>query len=98
MEKANACAEVLRKQIKETENQLKILKEQLAQVEARELDVKIGKLGIDSPVTRKWPLEGEEYRRYGRQMIVPGFGIEGLFSLFLFKGEKGKFWRMEWRM
>jgi len=91
MEKANACAEVLRKQIKETENQLKILREQLAQVEARELDVEIEKLEIDSPVTRKWPLEGEEYRRYGRQMIVPGFGIEGLFSLFIFGGGKGNF-------
>lgn len=27
--------------------------------------------------TRRWPLEAEEYRRYGRQMIVPQLGIQG---------------------
>ncbi len=25
----------------------------------------------------RWPLEENEYRRYGRQMIMPEFGIEG---------------------
>lgn len=25
----------------------------------------------------KWPLSSEEYKRYGRQMIVPNIGIQG---------------------
>lgn len=25
----------------------------------------------------QWPLEDHEYERYGRQMVVPGFGLEG---------------------
>lgn len=27
--------------------------------------------------TRQWPLLPEEYRRYGRQMIIPQVGLEG---------------------
>ncbi len=27
----------------------------------------------------RWPLRGEEYRRYGRQMIVPSVGIQGIY-------------------
>jgi adenylyltransferase/sulfurtransferase len=30
---------------------------------------------------RKWPLEEHDYQRYGRQMIVPNFGLQGSFSL-----------------
>ena len=25
----------------------------------------------------KWPLDADEYRRYGRQMIIPEIGLEG---------------------
>lgn len=27
--------------------------------------------------SRKWPLEAEEYIRYGRQMIMPEIGLQG---------------------
>lgn len=30
----------------------------------------------------KWPLDAEEYRRYGRQMIMPEIGLEGNLSNF----------------
>jgi len=85
MDSANASAAALRKQIFETEAQLKKLKEQLAQVEATD---GISSISLNSsandPVTLsegKWPLSKEEYRRYGRQMIVPSIGIQGLSSL-----------------
>jgi len=84
MDSATASAESLRKQIFDTEDELKRLKEQLASVEAQEglegLHLSNGGL-----VTKtKWPLTAEEYRRYGRQMIVPSVGIEGTwFSLVL---------------
>ena len=28
-------------------------------------------------LTKEWPLQGEEYRRYGRQLIVPEIGLQG---------------------
>lgn len=31
--------------------------------------------------TRRWPLEGEEYKRYGRQMIMPEVGLHGQLHL-----------------
>lgn len=88
MESANASAEALRKQILETEAQLQRLKDQLAQVEAESV-VQAG--GVDetsisgSLVTedRKWPLSAEDYKRYGRQMIVPSIGIQGMFYILL---------------
>lgn len=30
---------------------------------------------------RRWPLEKGEYRRYGRQMIVPEVGLQGMDAL-----------------
>jgi adenylyltransferase and sulfurtransferase len=33
--------------------------------------------------TNKWPLLPEEYKRYGRQMIVSEIGIHGLCGVFL---------------
>jgi hypothetical protein len=81
MDSANASAEVLKKQILETEAQLKRLKDQLAQVETGSIEHDVNGLRLsDSPVTqdRKWPLSAEEYKRYGRQMIVPSIGIRGI--------------------
>lgn len=79
METANASAESLRKQISETETQLKSLREKLAALEASHPS---NSLKIEEPVT-KWPLSPEEYKRYGRQMIVPSIGIQGELTLVL---------------
>ncbi|KAG0651098.1 Sulfurtransferase uba4 [Hyphodiscus hymeniophilus] len=85
MESANASAEALRKQIVCTEAELARLKLQLAQVEAGASAQETDGLSIDeqsaSPVTKKWPLLPEEYKRYGRQMIVPSIGIQGQLKL-----------------
>ena len=87
---ATESADSLRQQIAVTEKQLNKLKEQLANVEAQ-LDVRnIQQEETASPVTpAKWPLSSEEYKRYGRQMIVPNIGIKGwsyrmLFRMFLY--------------
>ena len=87
MDAATQSAEALRKQIAATEEELRRLKEQLASVEAQgsvqgvatELDGL--SLREPRPVTQgKWPLSAAEYKRYGRQMIVPNIGIQGWFS------------------
>ena len=33
--------------------------------------------GKDEENDWRWPLDAEEYRRYGRQMIMPEIGLEG---------------------
>jgi adenylyltransferase and sulfurtransferase len=80
MDRATLSAEALRRQITATEEELKRLKEQLAYVEAKDVqDLKSLSLQDEpGPVTGgRWPLSAEEYKRYGRQMIVPNIGIEG---------------------
>lgn len=103
MEPASQTAEQLRRRIAEAEDELKTLREQLAQLEPAE------KKGEDngnienppqvperqSPERRKtgapvkpieqaeaeawkWPLSEEEYERYGRQLILPQVGINGM--------------------
>ena len=88
MESANASAEALRKQIEVTESQLERLKAQLAQVEAEAVSQKIDELSARQNdarlMTKQWPLLSEEYKRYGRQMIVPSVGIQGIIVLFSF--------------
>lgn len=77
--------ERLRQEINATETQLARLKGELAALEqkstsaedTRELD---NGEGIDR-VERKWALSLEEYKRYGRQMIVPQVGIQGAYFL-----------------
>lgn len=82
MEGSNISAEALKQQIAATEKELRSLKDQLARVEAQAHDAT--KSAVEepekrSPVTqRKWPLSQEEYKRYGRQMIVPNVGIQGM--------------------
>lgn len=80
MDAATLSADALRKQIAATEEDLRRLKEQLASVEAQTVEKSLDGLALrePSPVTKgKWPLSAEEYRRYGRQMIVPDIGIQG---------------------
>lgn len=39
------------------------------------------KLFAESKIKPKWPLSKEEYRRYGRQMIIPEVGLSGQLRL-----------------
>jgi adenylyltransferase/sulfurtransferase len=87
MESASASAQALREQIAATEARLQKLKDELAQVEASDAARYLNGLSLNGgPVTpqngsAKWPLLNEEYQRYGRQMIVPSIGIQGLHFL-----------------
>lgn len=79
MDAATKTAESLRAQIEATEEQLRKLKEQLADLEDQNTSQNVQE---SDPVTqRKWPLSLEEYKRYGRQMIVPSIGNQGYYIL-----------------
>lgn len=73
------CAS-LRAQIAATETDLAKLKRELQDAEAAASAVKVPN-GINGETKdnrkRTWPLLAEEYRRYGRQMIVPQLGLQG---------------------
>lgn len=75
------CAS-LRAQIAATEAQLAGLRRELETAEQAAAAAQHAMIH-DEPInslshgTRRWPLEAEEYRRYGRQMIVPQLGIQG---------------------
>lgn len=72
------CAS-LRAQIAATEAQLAGLKRDLANAEKTAATSEAaGKTNGDTNgAGGRWPLLQEEYRRYGRQMIVPQVGLEG---------------------
>jgi adenylyltransferase/sulfurtransferase len=92
MDAATQSAEALKKQIATTEEQLKRLNEQLVAVEAqRSIEKAVDRLELGAgPVTTgKWPLELPEYKRYGRQMIVPNIGIQGGLFILLFQNPFG---------
>jgi adenylyltransferase/sulfurtransferase len=76
MDKANASAEVLKRQIAATETELSRLKEQLAKLESGSKGLGEGG-GLVTHRESRWPLSQDEYKRYGRQMIVPNYGIQG---------------------
>lgn len=86
MESANASAEALKKQILDTETELLKLKAQLAEVEyAQALEsLSVGNEPGRVTPTHKWPLSLEEYKRYGRQMIVPSVGIQGILYVSIY--------------
>ena len=75
------CAS-LRAQIAATETDLAKLKRELQDAEAAASAAKVQN-GINGEAKNKddgkrtWPLLPEEYRRYGRQMIVPQLGLQG---------------------
>lgn len=99
MDIANKSAHQLREQIAKAEEQLKHLKEQLAQVDKQASGH--GPDHVHSPKEQKerreekqakagngmpawkWPLSAEEYDRYGRQLILPNIGIQGQPPTFL---------------
>lgn len=88
METTTQTAESLRQQIAVTDEKLRKLKEQLANLEAQSVETSLRDLSVGDQASRvtncKWPLSSEEYKRYGRQMIVPDIGIQGDFpSLYL---------------
>ncbi|CEL10012.1 Putative Adenylyltransferase and sulfurtransferase uba4 [Aspergillus calidoustus] len=78
------CAS-LRSEIAATEAQLAKLKRELQEAEE---SARVSRATNNAqPATsgsrrgRKWPLLEEEYRRYGRQMIVPQVGLQGQLKL-----------------
>lgn len=63
--------ERLKREIARREEELAALKVQLV---AEEAEVK---KHTDHDTKWSWPLQPEDYLRYSRQMIVPGFGLKG---------------------
>jgi len=83
MEDIESRCAYLRAQITATETQLAALKQELEAAEKSAVAATAktngasGGLLSKNEQTRKWPLSGEEYKRYGRQMIVPQIGLQG---------------------
>jgi adenylyltransferase and sulfurtransferase len=91
----------LQLQIQGLEAQLKDLKRQLAETD---VDQPVNKPSTvvathaesspERPTASKreghwsWPLDADEYRRYGRQMIMPEIGLEGSLSPFQSRDER----------
>lgn len=91
MSYSQTAAETLRSQIIRVENQLADLKVKLVEAETsaptvshlggsscpdiKEKEVVISKLDERG----RWPLGTEEYKRYGRQLIIPEIGLKGPF-------------------
>jgi adenylyltransferase/sulfurtransferase len=79
----DTCAS-LRAQIAATEAQLEGLKRDLANAETAaksEADPTGKPLDGQNDTGTRWPLLQEEYKRYGRQMIVPQIGLRGQLKL-----------------
>lgn len=62
----------LRREIATRESELADLRSRLAVAETAQRNA-------TAPHKWNWPLEEHEYQRYGRQMIVPNFGLDGTF-------------------
>lgn len=71
--------EALRREIEEKEAELVQLRARL--VEAEKLGVEDGRDGVEGEW--KWPLEESDYERYSRQMIVPNFGLQGIYLPYI---------------
>ncbi|KAF2764200.1 hypothetical protein EJ03DRAFT_282503 [Teratosphaeria nubilosa] len=80
---------ILKQQIEATEGQLRNLKLQLQQAKhraeaSRQLsDAYMGGFPAEwlEETMRRWPLEKHEYKRYGRQLIMPEVGLHGQLRL-----------------
>lgn len=73
MEGIDRAVAELRARVATAEKELADLKEQLVQAQKQAQDAKAN-MGDRQ---RQWPLDAEEYERYGRQMILPEFGTDG---------------------
>ncbi|KAJ2900503.1 molybdenum cofactor biosynthetic protein [Zalerion maritima] len=78
----------LRAKIRDAEENLRKLKEELATLMpegtnagAGDEDTPTASMGDDVEDGWKWPLSAEEYERYGRQLIIPSVGVEGQLRL-----------------
>ncbi|KAL8901336.1 MAG: hypothetical protein Q9207_005250 [Kuettlingeria erythrocarpa] len=92
MEAAGAAVNRLRSQIAQTESQLERLKRQLAKAEEEQQENSLkdpkhklqhtngdGQISLNGESL--WPLSAEDYKRYGRQLILPQIGLEGHVKL-----------------
>ena len=91
-----ASIEVLRLTIASLEGKLQQLKRELAALESEELRPTVNLVSPERPEKhrklapnqsiRHWSprleFNVEEYKRYGRQMIIPGFGLQGQAALW----------------
>jgi adenylyltransferase/sulfurtransferase len=72
----------LRSTIVIADKELSTLKSQLQHLEKQRAQYDSPRPGSEDSrenknITPKWPLNPEEYKRYGRQMIVPQMGLQG---------------------
>jgi adenylyltransferase and sulfurtransferase len=83
MDAATEKVAALKRQIANVEKDLEALRAQLQELEASTpvLDQDDTKANFTSRVSWKWPLEEEEYARYGRQLVLPSIGIQGQLRL-----------------
>lgn len=58
------------------------LKQRIQQLEAELASVSAAAVPSE-PEGQEWALRLDEYRRYGRQMVMPEVGLEGITSLSL---------------
>lgn len=86
MDTARKSAQQLREQISKAEEELRSLREQLAQTEAHEKAQDQDQVETSATSANvsawKWPLQADEYDRYGRQLILPNVGIQGQTTSF----------------
>lgn len=85
------AVETLRSQIIRLEDQLADLKVKLVEAETSvpkipylgsfsRPDIRQKEVAISKPEERgRWPLDIDEYKRYGRQLVMPEVGLKGSF-------------------
>lgn len=87
MEELLKSRELLQQQVSATEAQLHNLRSELENTEKQIATEKAKSATVndDFAAQQKWPFSQDEYRRYGRQMIVEKIGLEGMvnFAAFL---------------